>query len=53
MKIIMMVVVTMTTTTIIIIIIKNEYQESFWGVKGGRRIRLTILPLTAICEPIV
>jgi hypothetical protein len=23
---------------------RNEYQESFWGVKGGRRVRLTILP---------
>jgi hypothetical protein len=26
---------------------RNEYQESFWGIKGGRRISLT-----AICEPI-
>jgi hypothetical protein len=23
---------------------RNEYQESSWGVKGGRRIRLTTLP---------
>jgi hypothetical protein len=23
---------------------RNEYQESSWGVKGGRRVRLTILP---------
>jgi hypothetical protein len=22
----------------------NEYQESSWGVKGGRRLRLTIAP---------
>jgi hypothetical protein len=28
---------------------RNEYQESSWGVKGGRRLGLT----TAICEPIV
>jgi hypothetical protein len=25
---------------------RNEYQESFWGVKGGRRVRLTNLPLS-------
>jgi hypothetical protein len=23
---------------------RNEYQEHFWGVKRGRRVRLTILP---------
>jgi hypothetical protein len=23
---------------------KNEYQEPFWGVKGGRCVRLTTLP---------
>jgi hypothetical protein len=23
---------------------RNEYQESSWGVKGGRRVRLTTLP---------
>jgi hypothetical protein len=23
---------------------RNEYQESFWGLKGVRRVRLTILP---------
>jgi hypothetical protein len=23
---------------------RNEYQETSWGVKGGRRVRLTILP---------
>jgi hypothetical protein len=23
---------------------KNEYQESSWRVKGGRRVRLTTLP---------
>jgi hypothetical protein len=23
---------------------KNEYQESTWGLKGGRRVRLAILP---------
>jgi hypothetical protein len=23
---------------------RNEYQHSSWGVKGGRRVRLTILP---------
>jgi hypothetical protein len=23
---------------------RNEYQESSWGVKGGRRVRLTISP---------
>jgi hypothetical protein len=23
---------------------RNEYQESSWGVKGGRRVRLTNLP---------
>jgi hypothetical protein len=23
---------------------RNEYQEPSWGVKGGRRVRLTILP---------
>jgi hypothetical protein len=23
---------------------RNEYQESFWVVKGGRRVRLTNLP---------
>jgi hypothetical protein len=23
---------------------RNEYQESSWGVKGGRRLRLTTLP---------
>jgi hypothetical protein len=23
---------------------KNEYQEYFWGVKGGRHVRLTTLP---------
>jgi hypothetical protein len=23
---------------------RNEYQESSWGVKGGRRIRLATLP---------
>jgi hypothetical protein len=23
---------------------RNEYQESFWGVKGGRRVSLTTLP---------
>jgi hypothetical protein len=23
---------------------RNEYQESFWGVKGGRRVRLTTSP---------
>jgi hypothetical protein len=23
---------------------RNEHQESFWGVKGGRRVRLTTLP---------
>jgi hypothetical protein len=23
---------------------RNEYQEASWGVKGGRRIRLIILP---------
>jgi hypothetical protein len=30
---------------------RNEYQESSWEVKGGRRVRL--VNLTAICEPIV
>jgi hypothetical protein len=25
----------------------NEYEESSWGVKGGRRVRLTSLPLRA------
>jgi hypothetical protein len=30
---------------------RNEYQESSFGVKGGRRIRLD--NFTAICEPIV
>jgi hypothetical protein len=23
---------------------RNEYHESSWGVKGGRRVRMTILP---------
>jgi hypothetical protein len=23
---------------------RNEYQESFWGVKNGRRVRLTTSP---------
>jgi hypothetical protein len=23
---------------------RNEYQESSWGVRGGRRVRLTTLP---------
>jgi hypothetical protein len=23
---------------------RNEYQESSWGIKGGRRVRLTTLP---------
>jgi hypothetical protein len=23
---------------------RNEYHESFWGVKGGRHVRLTTLP---------
>jgi hypothetical protein len=23
---------------------RNEYQESSWGIKGSRRVRLTILP---------
>jgi hypothetical protein len=31
---------------------RNEYQESSWGVKGGRSARKTD-SLTAICEPIV
>jgi hypothetical protein len=30
---------------------RNEYQEPFWGVKGGRRGKAD--NLTAICEPIV
>jgi hypothetical protein len=30
---------------------RNEYQEYSWGVKAGRRVRLT--NLTAIYEPIV
>jgi hypothetical protein len=25
---------------------RNEYQESSWGVKGGRRVGLTTLPLS-------
>jgi hypothetical protein len=25
---------------------RNEYQESSWGIKGGRRVRLTTLPPT-------
>jgi hypothetical protein len=25
-------------------LLTNEYQESSWGVKGGRRVRLTTLP---------
>jgi hypothetical protein len=25
-------------------LIENEYQESSWWVKGGRRVRLTTLP---------
>jgi hypothetical protein len=31
---------------------RNEYQESSWGVKGGRPARKAG-NLTAICEPIV
>jgi hypothetical protein len=31
---------------------RNEYQESSWGVKGGRPARKAD-NLTAICEPIV
>jgi hypothetical protein len=27
---------------------RNEYQESSWGVKGGRRVRLTFLPPSVI-----
>jgi hypothetical protein len=30
--------------------IRNEYQESSWGLRGGWRVRLTIF---AIYEPIV
>jgi hypothetical protein len=26
---------------------RNEYQESSWGVKGGRRVGLTNLPKSA------
>jgi hypothetical protein len=29
---------------------RNEYQESFWEVKGGRLVRKAD-NLTAICEP--
>jgi hypothetical protein len=28
---------------------RNEYQESSWGLNGGRRVRLTL----TICEPVV
>jgi hypothetical protein len=31
---------------------RNEYQESSWGVKGGRPARKAD-NLTAICEPII
>jgi hypothetical protein len=31
---------------------RNEYQESYWGVNGGRPAR-DVYNLTAICEPIV
>jgi hypothetical protein len=31
---------------------RNEYQESSWGIKGGRQARKDD-NLTAICEPIV
>jgi hypothetical protein len=29
---------------------RNEYQEFSWGLKDGRRLRLS--NLTAVCEPI-
>jgi hypothetical protein len=28
---------------------RNEYKESFWGVKGARRVKLTISPSSVSC----